>query len=68
MRKLVLELSECTYDKMIALAFANEKGFSRLVNDIFEKSECAKSLYDEMLQKEFEKLVKEEDAVYDARN
>lgn len=67
MRKLVLELNESTYDKIVAMAFASEKGFSKLVNDIFEKSEYAKTLYDEMIEIEYQKLIQEEDAVYDTR-
>lgn len=60
MRKIVLEIKESLYDRLVCLALSQEKGFSQLVSDLFEKDKKAQQLYDEMIQKEFEQLTREE--------
>lgn len=60
MRKIVLEVKESLYDKLVSLALSHEKSFSQLVSDLFETDKRAKEIYDEMYQSEFEKLIREE--------
>lgn len=60
MRRIVLEVKESLYDRLVCLALSQEKSFSQLVLDLFEHDKKAKSLYDEMYQEEFEKLIREE--------
>ncbi len=59
MRKIVLEIQESLYDRLACLALSQEKNFSQLVTEIFEKDAKTQELYDELVQKEFEQLTKE---------
>lgn len=60
MRKIVLEVKESLYDRLVCLALSQEKSFSQLVSDLFEKDSKAKKIYDEICQVEFETLIREE--------
>lgn len=60
MRKIVLEVKESLYDRLVCLALSKEKSFSQLVLELFEQDSKASRLYDEMYQDEFEKLIREE--------
>ena len=59
MKKIVLELKESLYDRLVCLALSQEKSFSHLVIELFEKEKKAQQLYDEMIQKEFEQVTSE---------
>lgn len=59
MKKIVLELKESLYDRLVCLALSREKSFSHLVTELFEKDKKAQQLYDEMIQKEFEQVTSE---------
>lgn len=60
MRKIVLEVKESLYDKLICLALSNEKSISQIVLELFDKDLKAQTLHDEMYQVAFEKLTQEE--------
>lgn len=60
MRKIVLEVKENIYDILVSLALSQEKSFSQLFVEAFNKDPKAQELYDEMYQTEFEKLIREE--------
>lgn len=60
MRKIVLEVKESLYDRLVCLALSKEKSFSQLVIELFEQDNKAKELYDEMYQTEFAKLLRED--------
>lgn len=60
MRKIVLEIKDSLYDKLICLALSQEKSLSQLVIDLFDRDLKAQTIHDEMYQISFEKLTKEE--------
>ncbi len=60
MRKIVLEVKESLYDRLICLALSNEKSISQMILELFDKDEKAQTLHDEMYQVAFEKLTQEE--------
>lgn len=60
MRKIVLEVNDNLYNRLVCLVLSGEKSFSQLVLDMFEKDCKAKDFYNELYQDEFEKLTNEE--------
>lgn len=60
MRKIVLEVKESLYDRLVCLALSNEKSISQLILELFDKDIKAQTLHDEMYQVAFENLTKEE--------
>lgn len=60
MRKIVLEVKESLYDRLICLALSHEKSISQLILELFDKDLKAQTLHDEMYQVAFEKLTQEE--------
>ena len=56
MRKIVLQVKDSTYDKLICLALSHEKSLSQIIVDLFDKDLKAQNLHSEMYQEAFEKL------------
>ncbi len=57
MRKIVLEISESTYDKMVALALTREKSFSMLIEHVLENDSKAKEAYEYQVDLEYQQLL-----------
>jgi hypothetical protein len=64
-KKISLRLDEITFDKFICLLMANDKSFENFILLSFENHKEAQRLYDEMIQLEFEKILKEKNEHFD---
>lgn len=60
MRKIVLELNETLYDKLLCLTLSRQKSFSNLVVEMFERDPTAQEYYDGFCEQEYQKILTEE--------
>lgn len=60
MKKIVLELNETLYDKLLCLTLSNRKSFTNLVIEMFERDPIAQEHYEGFCEQEYQKLIREE--------
>ena len=68
MKKISLRLDENTFDKFLCLLMAHDQCFEKFIELCFENDKEAQRLYDEMIQLEFEKILKEKNEHFDNAN